>query len=134
MKANPLISTARVRPDIEPVLPLINVVFLLLIFFMLTGKMIKPSEEDISAPVVQYKNRAVENNASNWLYLTKTGDLIYQDKLVTNVETADFLKQHSITLFVDGETTGDILNKAFNKLAKVKITQVSVVTEKSGAS
>ncbi len=134
MKANSLISTARTRPDIEPVLPLINVVFLLLIFFMLTGKMIKPTEQDISAPIVEYKNNAVENNAKTWLYLTKEGDLIYQGRLVDNVKTADFVKQQVITLFVDGETTGGILNQAFNKLAKVNILKVSVVTEKSGTS
>jgi biopolymer transport protein ExbD len=134
MKSNILTSTARVRPDIEPVLPLINVVFLLLIFFMLTGKMIKPSEQGISAPIVQHKNRAVENNVNNWLYLTMKGDFIYQGKLVVNIETASFVKQQSITLFVDGKTTGDILNQAFNKLAKIHITQISVVTEKSGGS
>lgn len=59
MKANILISTAKARPDIEPVLPLINVVFLLLIFFMLTGKMVKPTEKNIVAPIVQNKNKTV---------------------------------------------------------------------------
>lgn len=94
--------------------------------------MLKPSEQDITAPVVQHKNRAVENNTSKWLYLTKKGELTYQGNLVVNLETADFKNQQSITLFVDGETTGDTLSTAFNKLAKVNIAQVSVITENSG--
>ena len=100
---------------------------------MLTGKMIKPTEQDISAPIVKHKNKAVENNAKTWLYLTKKGDFIYQGRLVDNVEAADFVKQQMITLFVDSETTGETLNQAFNKLTKVNITQVSIVTEKTGA-
>lgn len=68
-----------------------------------------------------------------WLYLTKTGELTYQDNLVVNLEVPDFKNQQSITLFVDGETTGDTLNTTFNKLAKVNITQISVITERSSA-
>ncbi len=133
MKTNLLMSEAKSRPDIEPVLPLINVVFLLLIFFMLTGKMVSPSEQGIKAPVVKHKNSAVENNARQWLYLAKDGRLVYQGKLVSNIKAASFAKQTSITLFVDGETTGEVLNKVFNRLAKHNLTNISVVTERSGA-
>ncbi|HBS14056.1 MAG TPA: biopolymer transporter ExbD, partial [Alcanivorax sp.] len=38
------------RPPLEPVLPLINVVFLLLIFFMVAGQLAPRPEGDVEAP------------------------------------------------------------------------------------
>lgn len=43
-------STTR-RPPLEPVLPLINVVFLLLIFFMLAGQLAKRPAVEVDTPV-----------------------------------------------------------------------------------
>ena len=44
------------RPPLEPVLPLINVVFLLLIFFMLAGQLAKRPTVAVDTPVSQVAN------------------------------------------------------------------------------
>ena len=51
-----IMETSSRRPPLEPVLPLINVVFLLLIFFMLAGQLAKRPTVTVEAPMSQTAN------------------------------------------------------------------------------
>ncbi len=89
-----------------------------------------PTEQGIRAPVVNQQDRPLESQANKWLYLRKDGQLFYQGKSMSNLKASAFTKGQSITLFVDGDTTGDVLNRVFNQLAKINITNISVVTQR----
>lgn len=132
MSFNLLTHRVKERPDIEPVLPLINVVFLLLIFFMLTGKMTRPSEKGITAPKVTSKTKVINYSASKWFYVDKNGRFTYQDEIITDLSRAGLSKKKPLTLFIDGKISGFELNKVLNRFAKLGLNNISIVTERSG--
>ncbi len=66
-----IMETSSRRPPLEPVLPLINVVFLLLIFFMLAGQLAKRPTVAVEAPMSQTANG---EEARNKLLLVMQND------------------------------------------------------------
>ena len=69
------------RPPLEPVLPLINVVFLLLIFFMVAGQLAPRPEGDVEAP--DSASADTEENLEQFmLVLDKEGRLLHQGEPV----------------------------------------------------
>ena len=77
MKLN---SEASTRPVIEPMLSLINVVFLLLIFFLVVGHI--TAEQQIEIQMLTTENRQLELNESNedWLYVSSSGSCYYHEQ------------------------------------------------------
>lgn len=64
------------RPRPEPVVPMINVVFLLLIFFLMTASLTPPAPFDITAPEAPGKPDEAQRDT---LYLSADGQLAYGD-------------------------------------------------------
>ena len=129
MNFNPLTAKPPARPGIEPVLPLINVVFLLLIFFLMTGKMQKSAVPAIVPPEQIAEKRAIESDPNDWLYLDVAGELTWRG---ISVSDAELIKEapSPVVLFADGDVTGKVLNQALAKLSATDIREVAVVTEK----
>ena len=75
------------RPDRENVIPLINVVFLLLIFFMIAGQMSRPEMLDIMVPSVQAE--ADIAGMEDRLLVNAEGKIAFSDKevLLENITT-----------------------------------------------
>ncbi len=70
------------QPDRENILPLINVVFLLLLFFMMTAK-IKVQDPFVITPPQSEKQGEKTNSTDHMLYLSSSGELAYRGEIVT---------------------------------------------------
>jgi len=66
------------RPGQETLLPMINVVFLLLIFFLIAARMTPPEPFAVTPPSAEY---AAEATGDFTLYLGANGQLGYRDAL-----------------------------------------------------
>lgn len=130
MKPSLMVKAAH-KPDIEPVLPLINVVFLLLIFFLMTGKLVKPQQAHIRAPQQIRTVDDIKAESEEWLYVDKQGELTYRQSVVSHPCEHE-LQQHSpLVIFADAQITGKTLNVLLGKLAKCNITEIAVITERT---
>ena len=81
------------RPPLEPVLPLINVVFLLLIFFMVAGQLAPRPEGNVDAPDSASADTK-ENLDQFMLVLDKEGRLLHQGQPVDPSRMADLIREH----------------------------------------
>lgn len=118
------------RPPLEPMLPLINIVFLLLIFFLIAGNTQTPMESSIEVPINPLPNAAVTDQAYNWVYLDKNANLQYQGSSVASPEAlATILKTNhkTIVLFADSNVSGGTLAKTLQALSAAEIQQISIV-------
>jgi len=90
------------RPPLEPVLPLINVVFLLLIFFMVAGQLAPRPEGDVDAPDSASADTK-ENLEQFMLVLDKEGRLLHQGQPVDPTRMADLIREHRRAAAADAE-------------------------------
>ena len=136
-------NTSR-RPPLEPVLPLINVVFLLLIFFMLAGQLAKRPTVSVETPVSQVAN-GKEAREKLLLVLESDGQWFVEDSdtpltrdtlaeriqalpSVTDPETGTLKKDAEVRLQADAGITMQSLRKHLGTLQELGIEQVRLVT------
>ncbi len=119
-----------ISPIVEPMLPLINIVFLLLIFFMVAGHIATPVN-GISIPNQQQKNplSQQEESPKNWLFISESGELNHQKKTVPFSSLATIFSGHEhISLLADGSITTGKLEKITSELSKIGVKKVTLIT------
>ena len=136
------------RPPLEPVLPLINVVFLLLIFFMVAGQLAPRPEGDVEAP--DSASADTEENLEQFmLVLDKEGRLLHQGEPVDPARMADLIREHRRTaaatevdaapptdtdgpqpvrLMADADTALSTLRNSLETLRDAGVEEVRLVT------
>lgn len=92
------------RPPLEPVLPLINVVFLLLIFFMVAGQLAPRPEGNVDAPDSASADTK-ESLDQFMLVLDKEGRLLHQGQPVDTTRVADLIREHRRAAASDTDAT-----------------------------
>ena len=114
----------------DNLLPLVNIIFLLLIFFMLAGVIAKQKEmHDInlaSAVIEEY----IEQD-KNILFINSVGEIIFNDIAIAFSELDDKLKSikdKKIIIAADKNVTTGKLNKVLIQLNKNKITNVTLLS------
>ena len=138
------------RPPLEPVLPLINVVFLLLIFFMLAGQLAKRPTVAVDTPVSQVAN-GQEAREKLLLVLKPDGQWFAEDSdipltgetlatliqdlpSVTDANTGKTVKDAEIRLLADASITMASLRERLAVLQDMGVEQVRLVTQSDPAS
>ncbi|MZR63671.1 biopolymer transporter ExbD [Alcanivorax sp. DP30] len=138
------------RPPLEPVLPLINVVFLLLIFFMLAGQLAKRPTVAVDTPVSQVAN-GQEAQEKLLLVLKPDGQWFAEDSdipltgetlatliqdlpSVTDANTGKTVKDAEIRLLADASITMASLRERLAVLQDMGVEQVRLVTQSDPAS
>lgn len=121
------------RPDIEPVLPLINVVFLLLIFFMVAGRLAPGLPADVTPPA---SAAAIDpSDEPIQLVVDAEGQLFWQDLPMAIADLPDRLdgvrKDRPLHLLTDGEMPIALLRPALEALRNAGITDVQLVTRRT---
>lgn len=121
------------RLVLEPILPLINIVFLLLIFFMLAGKMRDPSIREITAPIQSVQMEELMTDPENWFYLNESGQLFHKDREISNEQLVEKLSHLEISenpvLLADRSSRADIFSPVLRIFSQSKARKLLLVTE-----
>jgi len=124
------LPTAQRREAAEPIIPLINIVFLLLIFFMLAGEIQR--HPDIDPPLAQSADAAAGENGDR-LELRADGSLLLAGVILNEDNRTAALKQRlmeadGITLVADRDVPADILLNVLDALRDAGFASVTVLT------
>jgi len=114
----------------DNLLPLVNIIFLLLIFFMLAGVIAKQKEMydiDLASAVI---DEYVEKD-KHILFIKSNGEVIFNDEAVT-IKTLDeklkLIDDKTITIAADKLVTTGKLNNILIKLNKNNISNVTLLS------
>ena len=114
----------------DNLLPLVNIIFLLLIFFMLAGVIAKQKEMydiDLASAVI---DEYVEKD-KHILFIKANGEVIFNDEAIT-IKTLDeklkSIDDKTITIAADKLVTTGKLNNILIKLNKNKISNVTLLS------
>ena len=114
----------------DNLLPLVNIIFLLLIFFMLAGVIAKQKEMydiDLASAVI---DEYVEKD-KHILFIKSNGEIIFNDEAIT-IKTLDeklkLIDDKTITIAADKLVTTGKLNNILIKLNKNKISNVTLLS------
>ena len=114
----------------DNLLPLVNIIFLLLIFFMLAGVIVKQKELHnvnlASATIEEY----IEQD-KNTLFINADGSLTLNDQSITESllkENLILLKTENILIAADGSLDSSSLNKILLILSDSKIKNVTLLS------
>lgn len=126
----------RRRPPYETMVPLINVVFLLLIFFLLAGTMGPSEPVDVSLPTGSFDDKNTRQPAV--LYLEKDGFVWLGKKMVppelSGLLVRDFLKEEGtdrVAIKADQAAPNDALLTLMEGLRVAGVKEVTLQTEQA---
>jgi len=122
----------------EPVIPLINVVFLLLIFFMLAGEINRHGDSELRAPTAHSAELAAPPDTEP-LALRADGSLWLGERALVGASGAAQLAElaasaDSATLFADATVPATQLLATFDALRSAGFAQVNLMTRAPQAS
>ncbi|MCC9625438.1 biopolymer transporter ExbD [Thalassospira sp. MA62] len=117
-------------PQQEPMLPLINIVFLLLIFFMIAGSLQKLGPFDVDPPASQTAESQPENTLVLWF--GQNGEIGVEDQQGTleNIESllpADFADR-PFEIRADRATEGAMVVSLLKRLQELGVDKVQLMT------
>ncbi|MEO1158993.1 MAG: biopolymer transporter ExbD, partial [Pseudomonadota bacterium] len=116
----------------EPTIALINIVFLMLIFFLLAGVIAPAYELDVSPPSAQ--RSAAESRQGSTVYVSKDGQVSFQNGLMDIASLGAAVAQRpdgspdNLRVAVDQETDGQLLIDVVAQLRGAGISRVNLVT------
>lgn len=122
-------STPRKRRPFEPTLPMINVVFLLLIFFLLTARIAPRPPFDVTPPRT---NHQTQTDTAPVLFLSAEGDLFYQGVTGAGalLELAAVIGPDSaVTIRADAQTPALSVASVLRDLQAMGLGRVQIVTQ-----
>ncbi len=120
----PLLPVPKRRIATEPVVPMINVVFLLLIFFLMTAQITTPPPFDLVLPTAQ----AQEDGTKATLHVSSSGELAFEHLRGTAALDAASA-QSPLTLQADARLAAGRLARILADLATRGATDIRLVTE-----
>ena len=73
-------------------IPMINLIFLLLIFFLLTGVISKKDSSDITRPESEFANEVEIDSQSIVFTINKNNEILYENKSLNIEELSNFIQ------------------------------------------
>lgn len=120
------------RPALEPALPLINVVFLLLVFFMVAGQ-VAPNRIDVQPP--ETRMPLAEEADTLLLTLDRDGNLSQQGEPLTLADlpallpdVEDGADRPPVRLLTDADTRLDAMRPVLTALQQAGVREVRLVS------
>ena len=121
------------------IVPMINVVFLLLIFFLMTAEIAPPAPFEVAPPTVEAEGDPAQTELV--LYLAEDGTLAFQDARGPDALNAlqavladqcapDACAERSppLTLSADGAVDGIAVARLMRHLARIGFSEIQLVT------
>lgn len=121
----------------EPnLIPMINIIFLLMIFFMLSGVISKKDKIVIERPVSQNSKEIKNNDKFLTFTVLKNGDIFFENKQISldNLQNLIYdnyknFREKEIFLDIDKKTYVKNLNEILQILKTGKVEKVFINTE-----
>ncbi|MEM7243475.1 MAG: biopolymer transporter ExbD [Pseudomonadota bacterium] len=113
----------------EHILPMINVVFLLLIFFLLSAQIAPPRPIDISLPMATSEQDAQTEES---IYLGADGTVAYfelRDEAAWAALNAQEAKDATVSVFADAQLEAIRLANVLSRLRNNGFVKVNLITE-----
>jgi biopolymer transport protein ExbD len=117
----------------ENILPLVNVVFLLLIFFMLAGSFSKPDVFKVAVPTAENENTADRNELT--IFMNANGEIALDKTIISDEElqkiVADKVKSDVLTqiqLKADANVSATRLIDVMEVLGKTELNSLRLLT------
>lgn len=116
------------KPQGESIVPMINVVFLLLIFFLMTAQIAPPEPFEVAPPKAQ---KASDPEADQLLYLSDKGVLQFQDSqgAAAIAALAPEGAKPGLVLRADGAAKGHRLAEVMADLRKAGFDRIELVVQ-----
>ncbi|MDA9004004.1 biopolymer transporter ExbD [bacterium] len=121
------------KREFETVLPMINIVFLLLIFFMLAGAFTKPDMFDITVPEASTKNAADLDDIT--ILMSEKKAFAIADTSYSQDELTDFIRRTiednnnaSVQLKADQKVTSNDLIDTMEALGSTGLQSIKLLT------
>ena len=115
----------------DNLLPLVNIIFLLLIFFMIAGVVQKQKE----LYEVELGTAVIENyidSDDKTIFIRKDGTIVFDGKGITDSELKTHLKKieekEKLVIAADGKITSERLNKILLILTRENIERIVLLT------
>ena len=109
-------------------IPMINLIFLLLIFFLLTGVVSKKDSNDISRPESAFANEVEIDNQNIVFTINKKNEILHKNKKVKIEELSNFIlsKNKKYILDLDKASSIHFFNRIVKELKEKDIKKVYV--------
>ena len=119
--------------DDDGLLPLVNIIFLLLIFFMIAGviekKIVRDNLELPSAELNRFENKEVTK-----IYIDKDNNYFLNDKITSNENIISYIKEKKIKeviLIADKFLLINDISKLLNNLHKNNIKNIKILSNRN---
>ncbi|MCI5109316.1 MAG: biopolymer transporter ExbD [Marivita sp.] len=127
MRRRTRIAPVSRRSSREPVVPMINVVFLLLIFFLMTAQITPPAPFDVTLPNASGE----DDTGQRALYISADGEIAFETArgdaaLAEAVQASD---SGPLRLNADATLSAATLAQVLGRLTALGATRVDIVTE-----
>ncbi|MEM8553251.1 MAG: biopolymer transporter ExbD [Pseudomonadota bacterium] len=115
------------RPRVESIVPMINVVFLLLIFFLMTAQIAPPEPFQVTLPAADRENPA---EGDFTLYISAEGLVAFRDMLGEEAvaEAVANAEGDAMLLRADAGVEGVAIARLLQELANLGVEDVTLVT------
>ncbi len=120
----PFVTAPQRRIAPEPVVPMINVVFLLLIFFLMTAQITTPPPFEVDLPQAV----AEEEDAIPTLYISATGEIAFES-LLGDEALAAAAAQTPLTLQADSRLSAGTLARILADLSQQGASDIRLMTQ-----
>lgn len=132
---NNLLAFNRAKNDDDNLIPLINIVFLLLIFFMVAGQMRAQLPEQLALPTSEFDLR--ENQDAHKLHIDNNLQIQIDNNIVNQTELGQIIEQgggnQSIAIYADASIKAAALADILLTIENAGVTEITLVVEnKSG--
>jgi len=115
----------------DNLLPLVNIIFLLLIFFMIAGVIQKQKElYEVELGTAVIENYIDSNDRT--IFIRKDGTIVFNGKGVSDNELKSYLRKieekEKLVIAADGKITSERLNKILLILTRENIERIVLLT------
>ena len=110
----------------ESIIPMVNVIFLLLIFFLMTSSFIIPDPFELDKPYADSSNKV---STEERLYISKTGKVLISDRV--NENAWRYLEQNTpekLLLIADSSFPAKDLLNISEKLKELGVIELNLLT------
>ncbi|WP_068311887.1 ExbD/TolR family protein [Polycladidibacter hongkongensis] len=128
------LAAKKTKPPVENTIPLINIVFLMLIFFLFAGTLERDPAQEVSPAITQ--DMPQSERAAEALQVTSGAKLFYGDTPVEVEDLKEFLVEKEISpdaplrLVPDKELSARKFAKILSELRKYEFDNVVLLTKR----